>query len=351
MRLDGMYIAGVGVCLPRVLDTREAARRGVPGAAEAADSGWTGVAVAGERPAPEMAAEAAQTALARSGHRSADVAVVMYACILPHGPEGWPPHTYVQRRVVGGTVPSMEIRQQCSGMLGGMEFAACFLSARDRTAALVTGADNFGPPMFDRWRYAAGAGTNRASISGDAGAAVLLSRRGGFARLRAAGSMTVPWLEELFRSGIPLFPPEPALGRPPDVGARFADYRRREPAAFDAAKEALSRARTELARRTLAEAEVPASRVTRVAHVFTGARPYVESVLGPLGIDPARGMLDFGRRLGHLGTCDPVVALDHLVTTGAAGPGDHVLMLSNGAATLACAVAEIVEPPAWLEAA
>jgi hypothetical protein len=59
-------------------------------------------------------------------------------------------------------------------------------------------------------------------------------------------------------------------------------------------------------------------------------------------------MLEFGRRLGHLGTCDPVVALDHLTSTGGVGPGDHVLMLSNGAASLACAVVEIVEPPAWL---
>ncbi|MFC6083312.1 ketoacyl-ACP synthase III family protein [Sphaerisporangium aureirubrum] len=350
MRLDGVHIAGVGVCLPGVMDTREAAGRGVPGAAEAVESGWTGVAVAGERPAPEMAAEAAQQALARSAHGPADIAVLMYASILPHGPEGWPPQTYVQRRVVGGTIPAVEIRQQCNGMLGGVELAACFLTAHDRLAALVTGADNFGTPMFDRWRYAAAAGTNRTSITGDAGAALVLSRKGGFARLCAVGSMSVPWLEDLFRSGIPLFPPEPTLGRIPDVGARFADYRRRDPAAFAAAKDALSRARAELARRTLDEAGVTADQITRVTHVFAGARPYVEGVLTPLGIDASRGMLEFGRRLGHLGTCDPVVALDHLVATGGVVPGDHVLMLSNGGASLACAVVEITGRPAWLTA-
>src|SRR5438034_893607 len=147
--------------------------------------------------------------------------------------------------------------------------------------------------------------------------------------------------------GEALFPPEATLGRPANIGARLAHYRRRDPDAFEAAKDAMAQARTTLGKRTLTEAGLEPGQVTRAAHVFSGGRRYIESVLAPLGIDASRGMLEFGRRLGHLSSCDQVVALDHLVTTGQVGPGDHVLMLSNGGASLACAVVEIVEPPSW----
>ncbi len=347
MRLDDMFIAGTGVYLPGLVSAEEGVRRGWYGAAEAAESGWTSAAVAGDLPAPDMAVRAARTALARSAHDPDDIAVLMHASSLHQGPDLWPPASYIQRRTIGGEAPAVEIRQSCNGMLGGIELSCCVLAATGRPAALVTGADNLGTELFDRWRYLAGAGTNRLSIAGDAGAAVVVSRRPGFARLRAINSMSVPALEELYRSGVALFPPEATLGRPANIGARLAHYRRREPDAFEAAKDAMAQARTTLGKRTLTEAGLEPGQVTRAAHVFSGGRRYIESVLAPLGIDASRGMLEFGRRLGHLSSCDQVVALDHLVTTGQVGPGDHVLMLSNGGASLACAVVEIVEPPSW----
>jgi 3-oxoacyl-[acyl-carrier-protein] synthase III len=66
-------------------------------------------------------------------------------------------------------------------------------------------------------------------------------------------------------------------------------------------------------------------------------------VLGPLGIDPARGMLDFGRRVGHLGVNDHIAALDHLLATREVVAGDRILMLGNGVGIgLSCAVLEIL---------
>jgi 3-oxoacyl-[acyl-carrier-protein] synthase-3 len=39
-------------------------------------------------------------------------------------------------------------------MMATIELAACWLlGAPDRTAALLTGADNVGPPNFDRWSF------------------------------------------------------------------------------------------------------------------------------------------------------------------------------------------------------
>lgn len=342
MRPDNVFIAGLGVHLPAVVSTRDAVDRGLYDTAEADEGGWTGAAVAGDLSAPEMAVWAARQAVSRSGHRPADFAVLMHASVLHQGPDLWPPQSYIQRNTIGGSAPAVEIRQSCNGMLAAMELSCRYLSADGPVAALITGADNFGAPLFDRWRYLSGAGTNRASILGDAAAAIVLSKRAGLARLRAINSMSVPALEELSRSGVPLFPPGATVGRSVEMGARLAHYRSSDPDAFAAAKTTQQEARTVLAERTLAEAGIGAGQVTRATHVFAGGEPYIKSVLAPLGVDPARGMLELGRGLGHLGTCDHVVSLDHLLTTGQVGPGDHVLMLSNGGASLVCAVVEIL---------
>jgi 3-oxoacyl-[acyl-carrier-protein] synthase-3 len=341
MRLDGVYLAGLGTCLPETMSVQAAVESGLYAAELAAESGWTGVAVAGLVAAPDLAVWAGRQALVRCGHSHDEFALLVHACNLPQGPEAWPAQSYIQARTIGGSAPAIEISQNCNGMLAAMELSSCYLTASGACAALVTAADNFGNPLWDRFHYAAGAGTNRASIVGDAGAAVVLSRRAGFARLLAIGSMSVPQLEEMYRSGVPLFPPEPTLGRPADLGGRFADYRERDPEGAEAAKDALQRARTAIGERTLAEAGVDPSRITRVTHVFSGGERYIKSVLEPLGIDASRGMLDFGRQIGHLGACDQLIGLDHLLTAGEVGAGDHVLMLGNGGASLSCAVVQI----------
>ena len=345
MRPDHVFVAGLGTYLPERVSTRQAVEEGWYDADEAATSGWTSAAVAGDVSAPDMAVYAARLAMRRSGHRPEDIAVLMHACTLHQGPDIWPPQQYIQRHTIGGTAPALELRQSCNGMLGAMELSCCFLAAHDATAALITGADNFGTPLFDRWRYLSGAGTNRTSIVGDAAAALVLSRRGGFARLRAIRSMSLPDLEELTRSGVPLFPPDATVGRKADLGARVAHLRHTDPEAFTAAREALQDARSQLAEQALAEAGIEPAQVTRVTHVFGGGVEYVKSVLSPVGIDASRGLLEFGRGVGHLGTCDHAVGLDHLLTTGQVGAGDHVLMMSNGGASLTCAVLSILTRP------
>jgi 3-oxoacyl-[acyl-carrier-protein] synthase-3 len=350
MRLDDIYLAGIGVFIPDIVSTRDAVERGLYDAEVAAESGWTGVAVAGDLPAPDMAVLAAKQAMSRSGHLPSDFALLVHACNLPQGPDIWPAQSYIQLHTIGGDAPSMELGQNCNGMLAAMELSCCYLKMNDAAAAMITGADNFGTPLFDRYRYATGAGTNRASIMGDAGGAVVLSRRGGFARLRAIKTMSVPRMEEMFRSGVQLFPPESTVGKKADVGGRLAHYREHNPEGALAAKDALQRARTILTARAMAEAEIESSQITRVTHVFSGGEGYIKSVLAPLGIDVSLGMLEFGRRVGHLGPCDQIVGLDHLLLTGAVGPGDHVLMLSNGGVSLSCAIVEIIDRPAWVAA-
>jgi 3-oxoacyl-[acyl-carrier-protein] synthase III len=349
MRITDVFIAGLGSCLPESFPAARAVELGLYSQEEYDSSGWTGAAVAGDLPAPDMAVRAASQALARSGHSQSEVGLLLHASFLHQGPDGWSAHHYIQRHTIGHCVPAFEIRQTCSGMLGAVELACCYLTASDRhPAALVTGADNFGTSLVDRWQYSAGVTASRRTILGDAGSAILLSRRAGFARLRAIASASLPDLEEMYRGDLPLFPPTCTTGEPMRLGERMAEFERGNPAAFADAKKQLQEARTDLARQVLDEAGVSPSDITRATHVFGGKEEYVRSVLAPLGIDASRGVLEFGRRLGHLSVNDQIVGLTHLVETAAVGPGDHVLMLSvGGGMALSCAVVEIIERVGW----
>jgi 3-oxoacyl-[acyl-carrier-protein] synthase III len=349
VRVSDVFIAGLGAYVPGSVSAAEAVELGCYDAEEQERSGWTGAAVAGDLSAPEMAVRAGRVALERSGHTAPEIDIVLHANSYHQGPDGWSPAHYVQHHTVGGAVPAIEIRQTCNGMLAALELAVCYVSAvPGRAAALLTGADNFGAPLIDRWRYASGLRSGRSSILGDAGTAMVLSRRTGFARLLAVASASIPELEELYRGDDPIFPPACTTGQALNLGERMARYDERRPGALATAMARLGAVRTELARRTLAEAGVAPADVTRATHVFAGHERYLQQVLEPIGVPAGRGLLEFGRDRGHLGVNDHVAGLNHLVETGQVGTGDHVLMVSNGAgAGLTCAVVKVVDEPAW----
>jgi 3-oxoacyl-[acyl-carrier-protein] synthase-3 len=105
---------------------------------------------------------------------------------------------------------------------------------------------------------------------------------------------------------------------------------------------------TDQVMRTIAEADIDVSDITRVAHVFSGQESYLKVILDPIGLRPEQGLLEFGRGLGHLTVNDQVVGLDHLVTTGQVGPGDHVLIVAHGGGvSITCAVVRIDSTPEW----
>ncbi|GHJ42827.1 hypothetical protein Cs7R123_01690 [Catellatospora sp. TT07R-123] len=354
MRPDALFLAGLAAYLPPVLSAETAAARGWYDPDNLHHDGWTGAAVAGDTPPAEMAVHAARTALARSGVPATDLDLLLYADTFPQGPHCWCPQHHVERLVVGRGIPAIELRQGCAGMLDALDLAAAYLAVPGRRAALLTGADNFGvdpatgPDPALRWRYADNGNTHRGSVLGDAATAAVLSNRGGFARVLSIATRSLSELEELYRGGEPMFPPAHGPDRPFRLGRRFADYDRQHPGALSQALTRLGDARTDLARQVLAEAELPADRVTRVLHVFAGTERYLKHLLDPLGIDPARGLLEFGRGLGHLGVGDQLAGLEHLLLTGQVGPGDHVLMMANGTgASLGCAVLAIDERPEW----
>ena len=223
-------------------------------------------------------------------------------------------------------------------------------------AALVTLADNWG---FDpavgadptlRWRYAHNGQTNRGSIMGDAGAATVLSRCGGFAQVLSVVTRSLAEMEQFYRAGVPLFPPSSDAAQPIRLGERARAHELLQPGSLGRLRQLLNDTRIEGVREALDEAGVAARQIKRVVHIFSGTERYVTQFLEPLGIDPARGVVEFGRRLGHLAACDPVVGLEHLLDTCQVGEGDHVLLMGNSVSgAISCAVLSIVATPGWVQ--
>ncbi len=341
MRTDSLFIAGLGACLPEPVSAADAIALGRYDADEQELAGWISTRVAGEVPGPDLAVAAGREAMDRSGHPPEEVDLLIHASTYHQGPDAWSPQHYVQRCTIGGQAPAMEIRQGCNGMVGGMELGACYLAAvPGRTAVLITAGDNFGAPLIDRWRSI----TN--VVLGDAGAAMVLSRRDGFARVLAVSSGSAPSLELLHRGDEQLYPPGCTVGRVVDLRARALQFAESDSATKLPEAELIGRFTGRVVRRALEEAGVDVGKISRVTHVNWGHERYLRRTLAPLGFETGQGTLDFSRRVGHLGACDQVVGLYHLIDTEAVGPGDLVMMIGVGAGvSIACAIVEILERP------
>jgi 3-oxoacyl-[acyl-carrier-protein] synthase III len=342
MLFEDLFIAGMGVFLPERVTVAAAVAAGWYDADDAGRLDWSSVTVAGDTPAADMAVRAARDALATSGHAPADIVMLLHATAYHQGPDLWSPQHYILRHTVGGSIPAVEIRQGCNGMLAAVELAACYLAASpDRTAALVTSADNWGDPLIDRWRAAPG------GLFGDVATALVVSRRQGFAKLTTMRAVSLAELEELNRGGEPLYPPGCSIGTRVDLGRRAATYKGGQDLGH--AGRLMGDTQRELILATLEEAGLKPGDITRVAHQFVGNAHILEGMLAPFGDDAvARSVYDFGRSVGHTGANDQTSALHHLLDTGQVGPGDRVMLLGAGAGiALTCAVVEILDPPPW----
>ncbi|MEV0804802.1 ketoacyl-ACP synthase III family protein [Micromonospora sp. NPDC050200] len=342
-------ISGIGVFLPEVVSVEHAVEQGWYSADEVELHELAGAAVAGELPAPEMALRAAQDALKRAGQRPEDVDLLLYADSWHQGPDGWQPQYYLQRHLLGGDLLAVEVRHGCNGMFSALQLAAGYLggdaarAGRPRVALLVA-ADNFGTPLMDRWTMGPG------YIAGDAASAVVVTTGPGIARLLSVRSLTVPEAEEMHRAGQPLFPPGVTVGRGLNFGDRNAEFRRRvmAEAGGTAALLQIHLRTLRLVDDTLADAGIGIDDVTRVAYMNYSREIVEQRCMAALNLPMSMSTWDFGRTVGHLGASDQIVSLEHLLSTGALKPGDHLLMLGVGpGVTLSCALVRIDAPTPW----
>ncbi|MFD7561066.1 MULTISPECIES: ketoacyl-ACP synthase III family protein [unclassified Streptomyces] len=342
MKVDNVYLAGIGSWIPDRVGVDEAIADGRYDETLRASSGMISVAVAGDVPAPDMAIAAARDALKRSGHEPDEIAALIHTPVFHQGPDIWSAPHYILHNTVDRPVPAMELRQGCLGMITSLRFAANMLTADPAAgpAVLVTAGDNFSTPGLDRWRVSSN------YVLGDAGSAVVLSRRQGFAKLLSVASVSIPEAEVLHRGADPLFPPSITLGHPLDLEARTDHIRAQwaqgvAPPVFhlgDIVNETVSAA--------LADAGRTLDDITRVAHSAVAFDQIKNGFLDPLGIEESRGTWEFNRRVGHSGGTDQIVGLEHLLASGALRPGDHVLLLAAAVGMeVGCAVLEITDIP------
>jgi 3-oxoacyl-[acyl-carrier-protein] synthase III len=345
MQIPDLYLSGVGACVPGTVSVEQAVAAGWYPADLADLHQLGGAAVAGDVPAPELALRAARSALERSTRSPAELDLLLYASTWQQGPEGWPPHAYLQRHLGCDQVLATELRQGCNGMFAALELAAAYLRPGPaHRAALLVAADNYGTPLANRWRM------GPSYIAGDAGSAVVLDTQRGFARLLSVCSASVTAAEEMHRAAEPLFPPGITQGRALDLTAHAERYRQRS-VAYGTGTEVLLTVHQRLAEvieQTLAEAGVTTGEVTRVAFMNHSRGITAQVCEDALGLPLSVSAWGFGRAIGHCGASDQVLALEHLVAIGELGPGDHLLMLGQGpGVVLSGAVVQIVRTPSW----
>lgn len=338
MRCDDLYIAGLARHLPGTLDVAQAVADGRYDAEEQAANDYASVTVANGQAPPEMAAAAGALALERSGVPAAGVSLLLHASAWFQGLDYWPAACYVHREVLAGNrrAPALDVAQMCTGALGAVELAAAHLMAvPDRRAALVTTADRFEEPGFDRFRGDVGG-----IVYGDGAAAVVVAR-GGFARLLSVGTVVDSGLEAVYR-GAEEFTTAP--GRPVDIRTR-----RR---AFMAGTEGIADRTTaglgESLESALEEAGVKLEEIARFVWPNVGLRTLRTRYLAPFGLEVDSTAWHWGRRTGHVGAADQLTGLADLAETGLVGPGEKVMLIGIGAGfSWTCAVVEILTRPAW----
>ncbi|TDD76616.1 ketoacyl-ACP synthase III family protein [Actinomadura rubrisoli] len=343
MRFDDIHVAGTGCRLPDPTETADAERAGL---CEHKDVWRTGIEAVGiaKESAPEMAADAARQALADAARREpapddpddpdgpGAVDLVLHASVHYQGHDLWSAASYVQREAVGGSCPAMEVRQQSNGGMAAMELAAAFLmSAPSRRRALVTTGDRFCAPGFDRWR------TDPGTICGDGGTALVLSRRGGFARLRSLATVSDPGLERLGRGTAPF---ADAPSAPIDAETPRAEAI--SELGFTEVLERLRDGQVEAAETALAEAGARRDDIDWFVLPNLGLPKMDVQFFEPLGISRERTTWDWGSRVGHLGAGDQIAGLDELVRSGRLRPGGRCLLAGVGAGfTWSAAVLEM----------
>jgi 3-oxoacyl-[acyl-carrier-protein] synthase-3 len=343
MRHDALYIAGCAAWLPPAVEASRAVAAGQCTEQEAARTGIASVAVSRGDAAPEMAARAARTATERAGIAAEDVGLVLHASLYDQGHDLWGPASYVQRAVLGEVrehAPAMEVRQVSNGGMASLALAAAYLRAgTERPAALLTSGDVFAPPGFDRWRSDPG------TVYADGGAALVLSREGGFARLLGQFLVSEPRLEGMHRTGAPFAPDGPGH-RPVDLGGCQKAF-----LAAVGRGEAVGRLSGGQRRAVHGALDALGLAVEDVDHFVLphlGSRRMSATFFGPFGIDPERSTWPWSRTVGHLGAGDQFAGLAWLAETGRLAAGDRCLLAGVGAGfSWSCAVVEVLDPPAW----
>lgn len=333
-----IYIESAACWIPPAESAVKAVAEGRYSAAEHAANNILCLPVADDATAaPDMAVRAARRALDRTGDDSVDI--VVHASLYHQGRDYfWTPAPYIQRELGISRAFAVNVQQMSNGGMAAFDLATAWLAAGRGTRALVTTADRFCPPGMDRWQGDYGI------VYGDGATAMVLSTTGGFARVHAVESITDASLEPLHRGNQPFTSTPQATV---DVRTAKRSFLSSLDGGVAAVQQRGEQVQTDLVRAVLARTGRSLGDFARVLLPNMG-HALMNVHLKPLGIDPGRTLMDWGRFTGHLGAGDLIAGVARLVETRELRRGDHVLLIgAGGGYSLTVAAIEIETVPAW----
>ncbi|MFF9913289.1 3-oxoacyl-[acyl-carrier-protein] synthase III C-terminal domain-containing protein [Streptomyces sp. NPDC013457] len=352
MRLPSpLGISAPSVWLPAGRQSsEEAVARELVDAETAEELGYDRLPVADLAP-PEMAVEAGRHALATAGVDAAAVGLVMHAWIHYQGHDLWSPAHFVADGIGARDAVPVGVQQVCNGGAAAVELAAARLFVEPELGhALITTADAFVEPGFDRWSgdygiaYGDGAtalvlhhlprtesetgttpGTTPGTGAGAAGATG--GGRPADLVLHALSTVAAPSLERMHRGDDPFSPAARSLGPRVDI--------RRTKKAFLQAEgmEAFTGASAAALRSAVGDCLAAAGDVAlRYVVAPRLGRKTVDLAYAPeLTKLTGAELLRPGADTGHLGAGDAAASLADLHSRRLLGPGEYALVVSAGA--------------------
>ncbi len=313
---------------PHTVTLEEALGNGLLHPEDVEASGYRQLPVSTDLAAPEMAVLAAERALRAAGRTAAELSLTAHAWTYFQGHDFWSPAHYVAHRLSAPAVP-FGVQQMCNGGAIALELAvARLLAAGSAGAALVTTADRFAAPGFDRWRGDYGV------LYGDGATAAVLATADGRStglELLSITTVAASELESMHRGDLPF-----ATG--PNEHSSTVDVRRTKKSFLAAVgKDAFGKTVADGVRcvlaATLADADV-APDDPRLRHVLLprlGCAGRETIYLPGVASVTAAPCLDLGDDTGHLGAGDALANLSALEGDAALRPGELALVLSAGA--------------------
>ncbi len=339
MRWNDLYIGAAAMSLGREETTAQAVADGRYPAKENEASGYLALCVDPEGPTIDLAVRAAKTAVARAGDRARQVDMVIHSSIAHQGMDDFSPAAYVQKHTVGGSGMALEVKQASNGGMAAIDVAASFLTARpDTSSVLITTADRFVPPGYDRYN------TLNGMLFGDGGTALVLCRGSGVARLLSSASSGDTTFGDIQIGDESWSDVSGGNGWPVDIQSRVVSYvQRHGSGVFVDMLQSVERQESQVMERALADAGVGVGDISWWVFPHVGLSLTDWDARKAFGVDLERTTWEWGRRCGHLGAGDQIAGVAHLLESKKVRPGDRVFLQGSGTGFYySAAVLEIV---------
>jgi len=270
---------------------------------------------------PCMAVRAASDLLERTGIAPTVIGTLFHASVHYQGHDIWSAPHYIAHELGTEAVP-IGLDQQCNGGAIGIDLARYLPEP-----SLITTADRFLPPSWDRWRSDFG------MAAGDAATAIIAHRTTSLSvdlTLHAVATTVAPELEYMHR-GADGFDTTP-LGHGPTIDVRRpkrAFVRRYGIESFlKPAHQAIRQAVIRSLSMSGLEPGDPRLRWAVLPRL--GRRALADAYIPPLIQVTPTELLDLGRDTGHLGAGDPNASIAELAAGDWLAPGQYALVLNGG---------------------